>query len=79
MAAFYLEQNQWELYQEKFKLLSTNCKNILQMIFDKQSYETIIKKFGYNSKLVARQRVFKCKSRLVQLIKKDNRYTRLKK
>ena len=33
LAQFYLEQNQWELYEEKFKLLSIQCQEILKMIF----------------------------------------------
>ncbi|MEM7185083.1 MAG: sigma-70 family RNA polymerase sigma factor [Bacteroidota bacterium] len=78
MAAFYVEQNQWDLYQEKLKELTANCKQILEMTFKKISYKQIVEAFGYASETVARQRVFKCKSRLIQLIKKDKRYLRLK-
>lgn len=79
LASFYLEHNQWELYKEKFELLSKQCKAILQMVFEKKSYETIVKTFSYNSQTVARQRVFKCKKRLTELIKEDARYSKLKK
>lgn len=34
-AAFYLEHNQWELYKEKFELLSAQCKEVLTMVFQK--------------------------------------------
>lgn len=78
-AAFYLEQNQWELYKEKFENLTSQCKEILRMVFEKKSYDEIVKKYSYNSSLVARQRVFKCKSRLIKMIKQDTRYSRLKK
>lgn len=77
-AAFYLEQNQWELYKEKFEEITEQCREILRMIFEKKTYAEIVTKYSYNSQLVARQRVFKCKSRLIKLIKEDSRYTRLK-
>ncbi|WP_397364324.1 RNA polymerase sigma factor [Olleya sp. R77988] len=78
LAAFYLEHSQWELYKEKFELLSSQCKEILKMVFEKKSYKEIVKKYDYSSQLVARQRVFKCKTKLTQLIKKDNRFSKLK-
>ena len=78
LAAFHLEHSQWELYKEKFELLSEQCKGILNMVFKKCSYKSIVEKFSYSSQTVARQRVFKCKKRLTQLIKMDPRYMNLK-
>ena len=78
-AQFYIEQEQWELYKEKFEELSTSCKEILKLMLKKISYEEIVKIFQYSSQTVARQRVFKCKTRLIELIKKDKRYNLLKK
>lgn len=78
LAAFYLEHNQWELYKEKFELLSEPCQKILKMVFQKVPYQTIVNLFSYASQTVARQRVFKCKKKLTQLIKKDARYSKLK-
>jgi len=77
-AAFYLEHSQWELYKEKFELLSVQCKEILTMVFQKKSYTEIVNKYSYNSQTVARQRVFKCKTRLSKLIKEDLRFSKLK-
>lgn len=78
LAKFSIEQNQWDLYQEKFNELSENCKHLLKMVFKKIAYRDIIIALGYASEGVARQRVFKCKARLIQLIKKDKKYLRLK-
>ncbi|MDC8002458.1 sigma-70 family RNA polymerase sigma factor [Aureisphaera galaxeae] len=78
MAKFSIEQSQWDLYQEKFKELSENCRKLLGMTFKKIAYKEIVTFFNYASETVARQRVFKCKSRLLQLIKRDPRYLRLK-
>ncbi|WP_299889471.1 RNA polymerase subunit sigma [uncultured Lacinutrix sp.] len=77
-AAFYLEHSQWELYKEKFELLSKQCKDILNMVFEKKPYTEIVSKYSYASQTVARQRVFKCKSRLAKLIKEDLRFSKLK-
>jgi len=78
LASFYLEHNQWELYKEKFELLSEQCRTILKMIFEKKTYAEIVKKYSYASQVVARQRVFKCKTRLTKLIKEDIRFSKLK-
>ncbi|WP_298519699.1 sigma-70 family RNA polymerase sigma factor [uncultured Kordia sp.] len=73
-----VEQERYELFHEKLALLSENCKNILELFFKKIPYSTIMQKFQYNSENVVRQRIFKCKKRLVELIKKDARYNDLK-
>lgn len=75
---FSIESEQWELYNEKLNLLSENCKKLLKMIFDRKTYTEIVDHFSYSTQSVARQRVFKCKAKLVQLISSDIRFTRLK-
>lgn len=74
-----LEQEQWELYIEKFQLLSENCRKILTLLFNETSYEEIVDTFSYASKVVARQRVFKCKAKLTKLIQEDIKFSRIKK
>jgi RNA polymerase sigma factor (sigma-70 family) len=69
-----LEQEKWDLYEEKFNLLSSNCKEVLKLYFSKTSYESIVKLLSYNSESVARQRVFKCRKKLSAFIKKDLRF-----
>lgn len=78
MASFYVEQQQWELYKEMLEKLSPQCQKILSLLLKKTSYAEIVKTFNYSSQVVARQRVFKCKSRLIKLIKNDARYQRFK-
>ncbi|MBQ0736263.1 RNA polymerase sigma factor [Aquimarina celericrescens] len=72
--SFYLEQEQWELFEEKISELSESCRNLLKDFFNKVPYDIIVEKFQYASTNVAFQRVFKCKKRLAELIKKDARY-----
>ena len=73
-----MEQEKWELFQEKLEALSDNCKTILKLFFKKTPYVEIAKKLEYASDNVLRQRIFKCKKKLSELIKKDSRYTLLK-
>ncbi len=77
LGLFILEQDRLEMYQEKFQLLSSNCKEILGSYFNGMSYDTILKEFAYTSINTVRQRVFKCKAKIIQLIKEDRRYRKL--
>lgn len=78
MSVFVLEQERLELYNECFAKLSDNCKEILGLYFNTMDYDELLSTFGYNSIDVARQRVFKCRRRLIKLIKEDKRYKKLK-
>lgn len=73
-----IAQERWDLFEEKLTLLSPNCKELLKDYFKKVSYDLIVKKFKYASENVAFQRIFKCKKRLADLIKKDGNYAKLK-
>ncbi|WP_378183693.1 RNA polymerase sigma factor [Aquimarina sp. SS2-1] len=73
-----LEQEKWELFQEKINELSDNCKQLLQLFFQKVPYKEIVEKLGYNTDNVVRQRIFNCKSQLTKLIKSDSRYNQIK-
>ena len=74
LSSFIVEQQRMELYQEKFTKLSENCKSILTLYFNTLDYNELIETFLYNSIDVARQRVFKCRKKLMEWIKKDKRY-----
>lgn len=69
-----VEQKRWEVFNENLELISENCKKILQLFFAKISYAQIVVQMKYNSETVARQRVFKCKTKLKELIKNDKRF-----
>lgn len=74
MAASVLEQERWELFQTKLAELSANCRQLLEMLFAKQSGREIMEKMGYGSEGTVRQRIFKCKTRLSKLVMNDPRY-----
>lgn len=77
IALSVLEQKRWELFNESLERLSENCKAILKLFFAKVSYAIIVERLSYNSETVARQRVFKCKTKLKEIVKNDVRYTEL--
>ncbi len=70
-----LEQEMWELYEEKFAELSDNCKEVLQLHLKKVSGKEIMEQLGYASEVTVRQRIFKCKSSLIKKIKSDKRFS----
>lgn len=72
-----IEQEKWDLFQEKLALLSENCRLLLQRVFDQQPYVTIAKELLYASENVVRQRIFKCKTKLKALVQNDVRYKEL--
>ena len=78
MADAVLEQEKWDLFEEKLMLLSETCKELMKLFFLKMPYRKIQTMFSYSSEDVARQRVFKCKKRLIELIRRDSRYGSLK-
>lgn len=78
LGLFVLEQERLEFYQEKFQLLSSNCKEILGSYFNGMSYEDLLQEYAYTSINTVRQRVFKCKAKIIQLIKEDRRYRKLR-
>lgn len=73
-----VEQKRQELFIEKLDQISRNCKQILTFFFAKTPYSEIVEYTDYNSETVVRQRVFKCKKKLTELIKKDVRYNSLR-
>ncbi|WP_109300807.1 RNA polymerase sigma factor [Aquimarina sp. AU474] len=73
-ALFMIEQEQLDLYREKFGMLSENCKEILSLFFNEMSYDEIVKELAYATVNTARQRIFKCKKKLIEMIKSDSRF-----
>ncbi len=78
LSLYFFEQAAYDFYIEKFQLLSANCKEVLAHYFNGWSYEELLKELNYNSINTVRQRVFKCRSKLIQLIKTDARYKKMK-
>lgn len=79
LSSFIVEQQLFDFYIEQFDLLSENCKEILGSYFNGLSYEEIVTEYAYASVNTVRQRVFKCRAKLIKLIKENNKYQKIKK
>ncbi|WP_130733829.1 RNA polymerase sigma factor [Flavobacterium sp. J27] len=77
LSAFILEQQCFEFYIAKFNLLSENCKDILSSYFNGLSYEEITEANDYATVNTVRQRVFKCRTKLMELIKGDKEFQKI--
>lgn len=73
-----LEQKGFDFYLKKFDHLSDNCKELLSNYFNGVSYEDILSEYDYASINTVRQRIFKCRSKLIDLIKGDKEFQKLK-
>ena len=78
LAISALEQERWDFFQEMILKLSDNCKLILGKFFNKIPYKQIALELDYADESVVRQRVFKCKKKLTELIQDDSRFNELK-
>ncbi|MEL7147533.1 MAG: RNA polymerase sigma factor [Bacteroidota bacterium] len=72
-----VEQEKWELFEEKLAILSENCRRLLGFFFKKFSYKEIAVEMEYSNENVVKQRMFKCKQKLKDGIQSDLRYNEL--
>lgn len=69
-----IETEKRQFYKKKFALLKEDCQNVLQSFFDGKSLNEIAQKMGYTNEYVKRKK-FKCKEKLVKLIKEDKQFS----
>jgi RNA polymerase sigma factor (sigma-70 family) len=67
----------YQLYREKFGKLSKGCQEVLQLTFEGFSMKEIAERLGFAGEGYARKRKFKCKEKLMQLVRSDARYQEL--
>ncbi len=66
------------LYKEKFALLGEKCRQIMQLVFNKKKMREIAVILNYNNEQTAKQQHYKCKKKLIALVREDIRFTELK-
>lgn len=69
-----IETEKRQFYKKKFALLKEDCQNVLQSFFDGKPLNEIAQKMGYTNEYVKRKK-FKCKEKLVKLIKEDKQFS----
>jgi RNA polymerase sigma factor (sigma-70 family) len=67
-----------ELFWDAFQHLGEDCQKLLRLFFDKEKMEKIAKMMGYGSVSYAKKRKFQCKEKLIEWIKKDDRFNELR-
>ncbi len=68
---------QYRLYREKFKLLGEDCRKLLTMFFNGIKMKEIQQKMNFGSESYVKKKKFKCKEKLVNMIKEDSSYSEL--
>ena len=63
-----------EMFQYYFQQLSSDCQKVILMSLEKISYQEIAEKMGYKSENYAKNSRYRCKERLVKMIKNDPNY-----
>lgn len=69
-----VDNEQYSIYQEKFRLLGQECQQLLRLFMEGISIRNLTEMLGYNSEAYTKKRKFLCKEKLVALIEHDPRY-----
>ncbi len=77
LAEATVEQERWELFRKYLQKLKGKCKEVLQLFFSHHSGKEIAAALDYNSELIARQQVYKCKKKLTEAIQMDATFKKL--
>ena len=71
------EEETNRVFWDAFELLGEDCKQLLQLFFEKKKMEEIKELLNYNSVNYTKKRKFKCKEKLLTLVRKDQRFPEL--
>lgn len=72
----FLKSRKWALFNKKMMDLTEECRQVLKLLFNKESGKAIAEKMGYTEDYAKRKK-YKCKQRLANLIKSDPEYKQL--
>ena len=72
------QEEENKVFWQAFRKLGKDCQKLMQLFFEKQKMQEIMKIMGYGSVSYAKKRKFQCKERLVDLVKSDRRYGELR-
>lgn len=66
----------WAIYKEEFENLKKDCKRLIRFNIKKLDKSIIAERMGYSDADIVRERLYRCKLKLVQLIKKNKMYNK---
>jgi len=73
-----LQISRMHLYRKHLGKLGADCQKILRLFFDNFSMEEIASRMGYTSAGYAKKKKYKCKNKLIELIKADPLFKELR-
>ena len=68
------QQQKYRIYQDHFRRLGRECQKLLKLFLNKYPLKDIARMMGHKSEKAAKKKKYKCKERLVQSIKNDQRF-----
>jgi len=69
-----LDQEKYDLFQEGMTQLSSNCQDVLKLFFEGKSGREMTSELGYGSESTLRQRIFKCKRKLMDIVQGNSKF-----
>lgn len=72
----FLRTQKWTLFNQKFQLLTEECRKVLQMLFNGRTGKEIAATMGYTEEYAKRKK-YKCKVGLMEAIKRDPQFSTL--
>lgn len=69
-----LDQEKYALFHEGMAQLSSNCQEVLKHFFEGKSGREMTAELGYGSESTLRQRIFKCKRKLMDIVQSSSRF-----
>lgn len=70
------EEVRWKVYNIEFSNLRKECRQLLRYAISKLSKEEISENLGYGDPEIVRERLYRCKLRLVMLMKNNELYNK---
>ncbi len=71
------DEDEYSLFQSKFKLLGEKCKKVLKLFFLKYSMVEIAEQMGWSSSNNAKKEKSNCQKKLVEMIRSDQQFSSL--
>ncbi len=67
----------FKLYKEKLDAIGPECRELLELFFQKVPLKEIAIRMGLNTENAAKQKKYKCQKKLIEKVKNDHRYDQL--
>lgn len=73
----FIQDVKWRIFKDEFEKLPDECQNLLRFYIEKLSKYEIAKRLEYKNAEMVRERLYRCKLKLVQMVRKNSLYTNI--